>query len=82
MTNQLHYRGDVTDIDPHGYVGADMHGAFYRPVSATYDAELDRTTIQYRPIAPADMPTYADRHSQMASKKADLIRLFGGRWVK
>lgn len=78
--NELHYRGDCTDIDTTNYVGADRFGAFYQPVSASYDADADRTTIQYRPIP--DIARYAadNGHEDRFVDKARIIDLFGGRW--
>lgn len=81
MTNVAHYRGDVTNFPPDMYVGADTAGAFYRPVSATYDAETDRTTVQFKPILPKDMREYAEPHMQQMYQKVDLMELFGtGSW--
>lgn len=50
MSNTLHYPGDHSDIDTTQTMGPDLFGAFYRPVAAEYDAELDRTTVTFRPI--------------------------------
>lgn len=80
MSNTAHYPGDVTDFELDAYVGADTAGAFYRPISATYDAETDRTTIQYKPIPPADMPRYAEDKMEQMHERVRLMELFGGRW--
>lgn len=80
MTNQLHYRGDVTGIDPTSFIGADRFGAFYRPVTATFDASTDRTTIDFLPIPPADMPRFADDKVRQMEDRMRIAQLFGGRW--
>lgn len=80
MSNTAHYAGDCTDFESDAYVGADTAGAFYRPIEATYDAETDRTTIQYKPIPPADMPRYAEDKVRQMQDRAALIELFGGHW--
>lgn len=56
--NRAHYRGNVADQimlerEPFGpdTCGPNGFGAKYMPVSATYDPERDRTTVQFRPIA-------------------------------
>lgn len=56
--NRAHYRGDVTasvmtTTEP---FGPDLYGALYTPVSATYDHEIDRTTVQFRPIPRSNRP--------------------------
>ncbi len=61
MSNVLHYRGDCTDFDPDQIMGPDLHGAYYRPVSADYDATTDRTTMQFRPIPPAELAELVGR---------------------
>lgn len=46
-TVPLNYPGDRRNFDPDYLVGPNGHGEYYRPVSAEYDAESDRTTIEY-----------------------------------
>ena len=48
MTDVLHYRGCV-DIDRSQIMGPDLHGAYYRPLSATYDAYANMTTVSFQP---------------------------------
>ena len=79
MTNTAHYPGRV-DVDPTAYFGADKFGAFYRADSATYSPEADRTTVQFVPIPPGDLPAFADDHIRQTQDKARIIELFGGRW--
>lgn len=80
MTNQLHYPGDVTDIDTTTYLGADAHGAFYQPISAEYDAELDRTTVQFKPIPDIKRFAAENGHDDRLDDKLRVMQLFGGRW--
>lgn len=46
MSNTLNYRGDHTDIDRDKLLGPDLHGAFYRPVSALYNPQTDMTKVK------------------------------------
>lgn len=78
MPNIAHYPGDCTNFDPDHYVGADTAGAFYRPVAATYDAEADVTTIQYKPMALREMSTRYGHLIDQAEQRAYLADLFGG----
>ncbi|GAC71088.1 hypothetical protein [Gordonia soli] len=54
---RLNYRGDRRDFDRDAIVGPDMFGAFYRPVSAEYDADADRTSIAYVPVLGGEAAT-------------------------
>lgn len=52
--NTAHYLGDVAaDVmsNPRPF-GPDTCGARYTAVSASYDPETGRTTVQFRPIPP------------------------------
>lgn len=77
--NQAHYLGRI-DHNPDAYYGADKHGAFYQATNTSYDPETDRTTVQFKPIPPADLPTIAADHMRQVEDKARLIEMFGGRW--
>lgn len=48
--NIAHYRGDHTDLPYSRVYGPDTCGAFYRAISAEYDADTDVTTVQFKPI--------------------------------
>lgn len=74
--DSLNYQGDCADIDPQHYVGPDLHGAFYRPVAAEFDGT--RTRIDYLPIPPADMQTFADDHVRQTEDRVRIAGLFGG----
>lgn len=55
MGDILHYRGDCTEFDLDEVLGPDLHGAYYRVVSAEYDPVTDRTTRTHRPIPPSEL---------------------------
>lgn len=76
MTDRLHYPGDV-DM-PADYVGPDAHGAFYRPLSKSYDADTDRTMIEYTPIPPAEMPERFPHLVEHAEDRVLIKTMFGG----
>ncbi len=78
VANQLHYPGDQTAYDPTHYVGPDRFGAFYRPIGAAFDGQ--RTTIEYQPIAPADLPEFADDKVRQMEDADQIMQLFGRRW--
>jgi hypothetical protein len=78
MTNQATYPGDCTPINESTYVGPDRFQAFYRPVSATHDAEADRTTIQYKPVPMSEMGTRYSHLIDQAIDRNELAQLFGG----
>lgn len=49
MSNIAHYRGDRTNYDPRQVFGPDLFGGCYKAIGAEYDAETDRTTIEFTP---------------------------------
>ena len=53
MSNTLHFKGDVSQIDTNQTVGPDRFGAYYTPVSAEFDGEV--TTVKYRPLPPVEL---------------------------
>lgn len=59
MPNVLNYKGNRVLFDARRLGGPDMDGAFYRPVSAFYNAISDCTAITFRPVPPADLPPEA-----------------------
>lgn len=71
MANQAHYPGDCTNYDPRLVYGPDNcgspgpreilgHGAHYRAVAATYNAETDMTTITFKPVPPKELAELAE----------------------
>lgn len=79
MTNCAHYLGRV-DHDPTALYGADKFGAFYRAVSANYDAESDSTTVHFKPIAPNDLDDFTADKMAKLEEKARFIHSMGGQW--
>ena len=79
VTNIAHYPGRV-DHDPTALYGADKFGAFYRADSVTYDAETDRTTIQFKPIPPIELDDFTAAKMAKIEDKARIIAALGGRW--
>ena len=80
--NTINYPGDVTTFDPARILGPDIYGAYYRQVSATYDAGTDRTAMLLRPIASAELAQIVEDDKQQTFAKLDAIQsiteLFGG----
>jgi hypothetical protein len=53
---QANYRGNRCEAVTNGQVfGPDLYGAFYVPTSGRYGPDTDRTTIQFRPLPPAEL---------------------------
>ena len=66
--NTAHYRGDVTrSLLAQPQFGPDMYGARYSCVSATYDAQTDRTTATFRPILRPQKDQRDSRTAQTAT---------------
>lgn len=77
MTNCANYSGNV-NFDAHGYAGADKFGAFYRPISATYDPVAGMTKIQYMPVPMSEMGQRYPHKIDEAIERARIAALFGG----
>lgn len=73
----LHYRGNCVLFDARRIVGPDDFGGFWRACNATYDADLDMTTIDYMSVPPSLWPkeTQLARSSWQARKDERLLRL-------
>ncbi|AMS03943.1 hypothetical protein BJD58_gp43 [Gordonia phage UmaThurman] len=55
MSNVMNYAGDCTEFDPDQILGPDLHGAYYRITSATYDPAADMTKRTFKPIPPSEL---------------------------
>jgi hypothetical protein len=60
VTNVLHFPGDCTNYDPRLIYGPDLYGAHYKCVGAEFDPVLNRTTLQMKPVPPADLAKLAE----------------------
>lgn len=78
MSNVLHYPGDRTRFDPDQTLGPDRFGACYAPVAATYDAATDRTTMQLRPLPPAELTERRKAAIAQQAERQRIATLFGG----
>lgn len=72
------FPGDRRAFDPDSFVGC--NGRFFRPVSVTYSAEVDKTTVSYEPVPMDEMSARYGHLIDAAEEKAALIELFGGHW--
>ena len=61
MSYVLHYPGDCTNFDSRLVYGPDMYGAHYRCTGATYDKELDRTTLELQVVPPKVLAEMAEK---------------------
>ena len=52
LSNRANYPGDVADavMRQQELFGPDMFGAYYTPVSATYERDADVTRVQFQPV--------------------------------
>lgn len=50
----LHYRGRLHVADLPRACGPSIDGTYWEPISGTYDASTDRTTVLFRPIPMED----------------------------
>lgn len=55
MSDQLHYRGDHRQFDPHNIIGPDQFGAYYHAVAAEHDPAADLTTLHLQVVPPAEL---------------------------
>ena len=82
MSNTINYPGDCTRFDPERILGPDLHGAYYRQISATYDQGFDRTVMRLRPIPPKEFAQLVEDDKERTFDKLDAIgrigELFGG----
>lgn len=81
--NTLNYRGNCTEAVGAGEVlGPDLHGARYRIVGATFDPDTDRTSVQLRPVAPADLAEIVEAAREATWEQIEarmgICALFGG----
>lgn len=74
--DNLHYRGDCTDIDPNRLLGPDLHGAFYLPVAARFSQATGTTTVAVKPVPPAELDEHFDALNHEATERHRIRNLF------